>query len=290
MSVSNSPAPQPSPPLLHVAFFEPQIPPNIGNAIRLAACTPVHLHLVEPLGFSLEDTQLRRAGLDYHDLAHVTVHPDLTHLFDALPDARTFAFTGRGDVVFTDVEYRAGDLLLFGREADGLPGLVVDRYGDLIVVEFFAAGMFRHREWIYEALREQFPGCRFHSFADEHVQKQESFDYRTSDPVPPAIITEYGIKFRADPAGAHKTGFFADQRENREWFSRQVAGKTVLDLCCNTGGFGVYAAVRGAAEVVGIDIDPALVTAKNSSFEQPAYLRKLDRTAAPPDPRKLRGV
>ena len=125
MSVSNSPAPQPSPPLLHVAFFEPQIPPNTGNAIRLAACTPVHLHLVEPLGFSLEDTQLRRAGLDYHDLAQVTVHPDLTHLFDALPDARTFAFTGRGDVVFTDVEYRAGDLLLFGREADGLPAEVL---------------------------------------------------------------------------------------------------------------------------------------------------------------------
>jgi 23S rRNA (cytosine1962-C5)-methyltransferase len=145
-------------------------------------------------------------------------------------------------------------------EGDGLSGLVVDRYGDLLVVEFFSAGMFRHREWIFDALRQQFPGCRFYSFAEEHVQKQESFDYRGSDPVPPAVITEYGVKFRADPAGAHKTGFFADQRENREWLSRQVQGKRVLDLCCNTGGFGVYAKAKGGAEeVVGIDIDQDVI-------------------------------
>ncbi|WP_454827865.1 class I SAM-dependent rRNA methyltransferase [Pseudoxanthomonas wuyuanensis] len=150
-------------------------------------------------------------------------------------------------------------------EGDGLSGLVVDRYGDLIVVEFFSAGMFRHREWIYEALREQFPGARFYSFAEEHVQKQESFDYRpvysgNSDTPEPAIISEYGVRFRADPAGAHKTGFFADQRENRQWLSQQCAGKRVLDLCCNTGGFGVYAKVRGAAEVVGVDIDEDVIS------------------------------
>jgi 23S rRNA (cytosine1962-C5)-methyltransferase len=140
-------------------------------------------------------------------------------------------------------------------EGDGLSGLVVDRYGDLLVVEFFSAGMFRHRQWIYDALKREFPGARFYSFAEEHVQKQESFDFRGSEAQAPSIITEYGVKFRADPAGAHKTGFFADQRENRQWLSHQVAGKRVLDLCCNTGGFGVYAKVRGAAEVVGVDID-----------------------------------
>jgi 23S rRNA (cytosine1962-C5)-methyltransferase len=140
-------------------------------------------------------------------------------------------------------------------EGDGLSGLVVDRYGDLLVVEYFSAGMFRHREWIYDALKQQFPGCRFHAFADEHVQKQESFDFRGSEPAQPSIITEHGIRFRADPAGAHKTGFFADQRDNRQWLSQHVAGKRVLDLCCNTGGFGVYAAVRGASDVIGIDID-----------------------------------
>lgn len=144
-------------------------------------------------------------------------------------------------------------------EGDGLSGLVVDRYDDLLVVEFFSAGMFRHREWIYDALRQHFPGCRFHAFADEHVQKQESFDFRGTEPAAPAIITEHGLKFRADPAGAHKTGFFADQRDNREWLSQRVAGKRVLDLCCNTGGFAVYAAARGADEVVGVDIDDAVI-------------------------------
>jgi len=144
-------------------------------------------------------------------------------------------------------------------EGDGLSGLVVDRYDDLVVVGFFSAGMYRYREWIFNALREHFPGCRFHSFADEHVQKQESFDYKDTLDTEPAIISEHGIRFRADPAGAHKTGFFADQRENREWLSRMCAGQRVLDLCCNTGGFGVYAAVRGAEEVVGIDIDPAVL-------------------------------
>ncbi|MFC3551980.1 class I SAM-dependent rRNA methyltransferase [Lysobacter cavernae] len=140
-------------------------------------------------------------------------------------------------------------------EGDGISGLVVDRYGDLLVVEFFSAGAYRYREWIYDALKQQFPGCRFYAFADEHVQKQESFDFRGTEAVPPSVITEYGVKFRADPAGAHKTGFFADQRENRQWLSQQVAGKRVLDLCCNTGGFGVYAKVRGAEEVIGVDID-----------------------------------
>ncbi|GAB2628387.1 class I SAM-dependent rRNA methyltransferase [Novilysobacter erysipheiresistens] len=148
---------------------------------------------------------------------------------------------------------------VFHSEGDGISGLVIDRYADLLVLEFFSAGAFRHREWIQAALREQFPGCRFYMFADEHVQKQESFDFRGTEPVQPSIITEYGVKFRADPAGAHKTGFFADQRENRQWLSQQVEGKRVLDLCCNTGGFAVYAAVRGAAEVVGVDIDADVI-------------------------------
>jgi 23S rRNA (cytosine1962-C5)-methyltransferase len=149
-------------------------------------------------------------------------------------------------------------------EGDGLSGLVVDRYADLLVVEFFSAGMVRHREWIYDALRAQFPGCRFHASADEHVQKQESFDFKPwsssgTGATAPALITEHGIRFRADPAGAHKTGFFADQRENRQWLSQLVAGQRVLDLCCNTGGFAVYSAVRGASEVVGIDIDADVI-------------------------------
>lgn len=148
---------------------------------------------------------------------------------------------------------------VFHSEGDGISGLVIDRYDDLLVAGFFSAGAWRHRSEIFEALRAQFPGCRLHSFADEHVQKQESFDYKDTQGTEPAIITEHGIRFRADPAGAHKTGFFADQRENRQWLSQHVAGKRVLDLCCNTGGFAVYAAARGATDVVGIDIDADVI-------------------------------
>lgn len=184
-------------------------------------------------------------------------HPDIE--VDAAWFARKIAeaVSLRRDVLKLDAVSDAWRVV--HSEGDGLSGLVVDRYGDLLVVEFFSAGMFRHREWIYEALKAQFPGCRFYSFADEHVQKQESFDFRGSEPVQPSVITEYGIKFRADPAGAHKTGFFADQRENRQWLSEQVEGKRVLDLCCNTGGFAVYSAVRGASDVMGVDIDADVI-------------------------------
>ena len=145
-------------------------------------------------------------------------------------------------------------------EGDGLSGLVVDRYGDLLVVEFFSAGAFRHREWIYSALREQFPGCRFYSFAEEHVQKQESFDFRAPDAPEPSTITEHGLKFRASPGSGHKTGFFADQRDNREYLSQLVKDKTVLDICCNSGGFAIYAKARGgASEVTGIDLDEEIL-------------------------------
>jgi 23S rRNA (cytosine1962-C5)-methyltransferase len=145
-------------------------------------------------------------------------------------------------------------------EGDGISGLVIDRYGDLLVVEFFSAGAFRHREWIYAALREQFPGCRSYSFAEEHVQKQESFDFRAPDAPAPSVITEYGLKFRASPGSGHKTGFFADQRDNREFLSRFTAGKRVLDICCNSGGFAIYAKARGdAEEVIGIDLDEEIL-------------------------------
>ena len=145
-------------------------------------------------------------------------------------------------------------------EGDGLSGLVVDRYGDLLVVEFFSAGAFRHREWIYAALREQFPGCRFYSFAEEHVQKQESFDFRSPEAPAPSVITEFGLKFRASPGSGHKTGFFADQRDNREVLARFCEGKRVLDVCCNSGGFAIYAKARGgAAEVTGIDLDEEIL-------------------------------
>ncbi|MDO5494339.1 MAG: tRNA (cytidine(34)-2'-O)-methyltransferase [bacterium] len=109
-----------SSPTFHVVFYSPKIPPNTGNAIRMVACTGAALHLVEPLGFDLSDAQLRRAGLDYHDLARVTVHPDIEAAFAALP-GRVFAFTGSASASFAEIEYVQGDALLFGPEPDGLP-------------------------------------------------------------------------------------------------------------------------------------------------------------------------
>jgi tRNA (cytidine/uridine-2'-O-)-methyltransferase len=111
--------------MLDLVFFAPCIPSNTGNAIRLAAVTGVTLHLVEPLGFELTDSKLRRSGLDYHDLADMRVHPDFDALLaDLGPDARIFAFTTQASDNYADVAYRPGDALLFGPEPDGLPSWV----------------------------------------------------------------------------------------------------------------------------------------------------------------------
>ena len=108
-----------------MAFFEPKIPPNTGNAIRLAAVTGAELHLIGPLGFDLSDAKLRRAGLDYHDLASVTVHADLAAAWAVLMPARVFAFTANTARSFTDIAYEPTDVLLFGPEPAGLPAYVL---------------------------------------------------------------------------------------------------------------------------------------------------------------------
>ena len=104
-------------------FLEPRIPPNTGNAIRIAAVTGATLHLVEPLGFDLAEPKLTRAGLDYHDLASVVVHPDLDAALAsaALASSRVFAFTAHATRWYTDVDFQPGDVLLFGPEPTGLP-------------------------------------------------------------------------------------------------------------------------------------------------------------------------
>jgi tRNA (cytidine/uridine-2'-O-)-methyltransferase len=103
-----------------VVFVQPEIPGNTGNAIRLAACTGVRLHLVEPLGFTFEDAHLRRAGLDYHDLADLQVHPNLRTCLDGLPGQRVFAFTTDGAISYNELSYQPNDVFLFGRESVGL--------------------------------------------------------------------------------------------------------------------------------------------------------------------------
>jgi tRNA (cytidine/uridine-2'-O-)-methyltransferase len=101
-------------------FVSPRIAPNTGNAIRTAAATGAELHLVEPLGFDLSEPKLRRAGLDYHDLASVTVHSSLDAAWKVLSPQRVFAFTAHATSLFTNVSYRAGDVLMFGPEPTGL--------------------------------------------------------------------------------------------------------------------------------------------------------------------------
>src|SRR5262249_28812578 len=102
---------------------------------------------------------------------------------------------------------------------------------------------------------------------EEHVQKQESFDCRAPEPPAPEVIQEHGVRFRVAPGSKHKTGFFLDQRDNRLLLSGFCPGRRVLDLCCNTGGFAVYAKARGGAEeVVGVDLDEnALALARQNA-------------------------
>jgi tRNA (cytidine/uridine-2'-O-)-methyltransferase len=116
--------------MFNVVLVEPEIPPNTGNVIRLCANTGARLHLVEPLGFPLDDAKMRRAGLDYHEYAQMRVHPS----WDALiasesPDpTRMFAFTTRGSSPFHDSRFEPGDWFIFGAETRGLPPALLERF------------------------------------------------------------------------------------------------------------------------------------------------------------------
>lgn len=151
-------------------FLEPRIPPNTGNAIRLVSGTGSTLHLIEPLGFDLAEPKLRRAGLDYHDLASVVVHPDLDAALatPALASSRVFAFTAHATRWYTDVEFEPSDVLLFGPEPTGLSDEVL---GHARVTEPLRIPMLPDRRSLnlsnsaavvtYEAWRQQgFPGAQ----------------------------------------------------------------------------------------------------------------------------------
>ena len=116
--------------MFHVVLVEPEIPPNTGNVIRLCANTGAQLHLVEPLGFPLDDARMRRAGLDYHEYAQMKVHKDWAALIDELkPDpARVFAFTTHGSSVFSTLSFLPGDVFVFGSETRGLDPQLRDSF------------------------------------------------------------------------------------------------------------------------------------------------------------------
>lgn len=108
-------------PWLHVAFYEPEIPANTGNIMRLCANTGCILHLIEPMGFVMDDRKLKRAGMDYRDIAVVQQHRDLSALRQAMPTQRLIAFSTKGSTIYSDYQYQKGDILLFGPESRGLP-------------------------------------------------------------------------------------------------------------------------------------------------------------------------
>jgi tRNA (cytidine/uridine-2'-O-)-methyltransferase len=110
---------------LDVVLYEPEIPPNTGNVIRLCANTGARLHLIRPLGFELDDKKLRRAGLDYHEWADVQLHDNLDAYMLARKPARLFAFSTKGSRYFTSVQFGEGDALLFGPESRGLPAVLL---------------------------------------------------------------------------------------------------------------------------------------------------------------------
>lgn len=114
--------------MFHLVLFQPEIPPNTGNIIRLCANTGAALHLVEPLGFDLDDKQLRRAGLDYHEYATLKVHPDWESCQTALAGHRMFALSTRGSRPYQEVEYKEGDVFVFGPETRGLPQEMLESF------------------------------------------------------------------------------------------------------------------------------------------------------------------
>lgn len=112
--------------MIEVALFQPEIPPNTGNIIRLCANSGAALHLIEPLGFRIDDASLKRAGLDYHEMANVSVHASLDALRASRPDARLLAFSTRNAQRYDRCTFRDGDILLFGPETRGLPQDLLD--------------------------------------------------------------------------------------------------------------------------------------------------------------------
>jgi tRNA (cytidine/uridine-2'-O-)-methyltransferase len=147
--------------MLHIALWEPEIPPNTGNIARLCAATGVPLHLIGRLGFRLDDRSLRRAGLDYWHAVAVQRHASLADFEQVVPPSRLFCFSAHAERRYTAVRYQAGDYLLFGSETRGLPAEVLARHGERAVTIPMPASHVRSLNLatavgigLYEALRQ----------------------------------------------------------------------------------------------------------------------------------------
>ena len=153
---------------------------------------------------------------------------------------------------------------------DGMPGIVIDRYGEAFVLEFYSLGMLHQAERIERLLKARFPGARMVRRASEYTQKMEGFQLKPGPEVR-VRVQEHGVLFEVTPSGGYKTGFFCDQRDNRLAAAGLAAGRRVLDVCSYTGGFGIYAKTRGnAAEVTCVELDPEASEAarRNANINQ----------------------
>ena len=148
--------------MFNIVLYQPEIPPNTGNVIRLCANTGSRLHLIRPLGFELEDRKLRRAGLDYHEWASVAVHDSLQAFAAAVRPARLWALSTRGERHYADIEYQPNDALLFGPETRGLPAALLQQLGARQVLRLPMVAQSRSLNLsnavavvVYEAWRQQ---------------------------------------------------------------------------------------------------------------------------------------
>ncbi len=148
--------------MFHCALYQPEIPPNTGNIIRLCANTGIQLHLIHPLGFVLDDKRLRRAGLDYHEWANVQEYEDYPAFLLAHPQQRIFACSTKGQHSYTEAEYRTDDIFLFGPETRGLPAEILDSLpaAQMIRIPMLATSRSLNLSnaaavILYEALRQQ---------------------------------------------------------------------------------------------------------------------------------------
>ncbi len=157
-------------------------------------------------------------------------------------------------------------------QGDGLPGLVIDRYGDYFVLEFYSLGMFRQAERLERLIQARFPKARFTRRASQYTETMEGFRIEETEPTK-VRVRENGVAFEVHPTGGYKTGFFCDQRDNRLAAAALAKGRRVLDVCSYTGGFGIYAKKLGeAAEVtcVELDAEACALSKRNANINQVA--------------------
>lgn len=148
--------------MFHVVLYQPEIPPNTGNIIRLCANTGCHLHLIHPLGFDLDDKQLRRAGLDYHEYAAIQTHADFPAFLNRSGVSRVFALSTKGNTSYTDARFEPGDAFLFGPESRGLPSELLDQHAQQLILRIPMMASSRSLNLsnavaivVYEAWRQQ---------------------------------------------------------------------------------------------------------------------------------------